>query len=154
ILTVPGRGYRFTAMVTADPADIEPPDPAAESAPHRTPPEMPPRHLAAILAADIAGYSRLMGLDQLATVRAREGHQAIMFPMIAATGGRIVNTAGDGLLAEFPSAQCAVSCAIAIQRRLAEGNRDVPADRCLLFRMGINEGDVIQVDDRSYGDVI
>src|SRR5271166_2767980 len=73
------------------------------------------RRLSAILAADIAGYSALMGADEARTVRDLKGHQAVVLPMIAELGGRIIDTAGDGILAEFPSVVNAVNCALAIQ---------------------------------------
>ena len=77
------------------------------------------RRLAAILAADIAGYSALMGADEARTVRDLKGHQAVVLPMIAEFGGRIIDTAGDGLLAEFASVVGAVDCAVAIQGKMA-----------------------------------
>jgi adenylate cyclase len=114
-----------------------------------TPPE---RRLAAILAADIAGYSRLMGRDEAATVRDLKGHQAVVLPMIGTFGGTIVDTAGDGILAAFPSAVRAVECAVAIQRTMDERNGSVPEDRRMLFRIGVNLGDVIHDETRIYGD--
>src|SRR2546428_10481117 len=88
------------------------------------------RKLAAILAADIAGYSALMGADEEATVRDLKGHQAVVLPMIGEHGGRVIDTAGDGILAEFASAVNAVKAALAIQRTMAERNADVdPARR-------------------------
>src|SRR5262249_22555865 len=80
------------------------------------------RRLAAILAADIAGYSALMGADEESTVRDFKAHQAIVLPMIAEHGGRIIDTAGDGILAEFSSVLGAVKCALAIQKTMAERN--------------------------------
>jgi adenylate cyclase len=79
-------------------------------------PESQSRRLAAILAADIAGYSALMGADEARTVRDLKAHQAVVLPMIGVFGGRIVDTAGDGILAEFPSIVNAVDCAVAIQQ--------------------------------------
>jgi hypothetical protein len=78
------------------------------------------RRLAAILAADIAGYSALMGADEARTVHDLKGHQAVVLPMIGEFGGRIIDTAGDGILAEFPSVVNAVQCAVAIQSKMAE----------------------------------
>jgi adenylate cyclase len=112
----------------------------------------PHRKLTAILAADLAGYSALMGADEDATVRDLKAHQAIILPMIAGHGGRIVDTAGDGILAEFASVVNAIECAVALQKTMAERNRESPADRHMLFRIGINLGDVIYDDARVYGD--
>ena len=113
-----------------------------------------PRRLAAILAADIAGYSRLMGEDDVATVRDLKGHQAAVLPLIAEFGGRIIDTAGDGILAEFPSAVGAVECAIRLQQVMVARNRDQPENRRMRFRVGINLGDVIHDEARIYGDGI
>ena len=112
------------------------------------------RRLAAILAADIAGYSRLMGEDEAATVRALKGHQAEVLPMVGDYGGRIIDTAGDGILAEFPSVVDAVECAIEIQKVMVRRNEGVPPNRRMQFRVGINLGDVIHDDVRIYGDGI
>jgi class 3 adenylate cyclase len=112
------------------------------------------RRLAAILAADVAGYSRLMGRDEEETVRELEAHQAAILPLIAKHGGSIVNIAGDGVVAQFPSAVRAVECAVAIQKIMAERNFDVPADRRMLLRIGVNLGDIIHDGTRSYGDGI
>jgi TolB-like protein/class 3 adenylate cyclase len=112
------------------------------------------RRLAAILAADVAGYSRLMEEAEDATVRDLKGHQAVILPLIGHHGGRIVDTAGDGILAEFPSVVGAVECAIEIQTTMATRNAGVPDHRCMLFRIGINLGDVIHDETRVYGDGI
>ena len=112
------------------------------------------RRLAAILAADIAGYSRLMGEDDVATVRDLKGHQAAVLPLVAEFGGRIIDTAGDGILAEFPSAVGAVECATRLQEVMGERNREIPAGRRMQFRVGINLGDVIHDEARIYGDGI
>ena len=112
------------------------------------------RRLAAILAADIADYSRLMGEDEAATVRDLKGHQAAILPLIARHGGRVIDTAGDGILAEFPSVIGATECAIEIQASMATRNEEVPAPRRMLFRIGLNLGDVIHDDTRIYGDGI
>lgn len=98
----------------------------------------PTRRLAAILAADIAGYSTLVGADEEGTVRALRGHQAATLPMIAEQGGRVIDTAGDGILAEFSSVLNAVRCAMAIQRVMASRNADVAPDKALSFRIGVN----------------
>src|SRR5262245_29803508 len=83
------------------------------------------RRLAAIRAADIAGYSALMGADEADTVRSLKEHQAVVLPMIKEHGGRVIDTAGDGILAEFGSVVNAAECAVAIQRTMAERNADV-----------------------------
>jgi adenylate cyclase len=110
------------------------------------------RRLAAILAADVAGYSALMGVDEARTVRDLKAHQAIVLPMIAEHGGRVIDTAGDGILAEFSSVVNAVECAVAIQRVMVLRNADFPLDRQMKFRIGVNLGDVIYDDARVYGD--
>src|SRR6201993_5230328 len=110
------------------------------------------RRLAAILAADVAGYSRLMGADESGTARNLRGHRAAIDPVIANHGGRIVKTTGDGILLEFPSIVAAVECAIAVQKLMARRNADVPVDRRMLFRIGINLGDVLIEGDDILGD--
>jgi adenylate cyclase len=110
------------------------------------------RRLAAILAADIAGYSALMGSDEARTVRDLKGHQSVVLPMVGEFGGRVIDTAGDGLLAEFPSVLNAVECAVAIQRKMVERNAAVEPERHMEFRIGINLGDVIYDNDRIFGD--
>jgi adenylate cyclase len=110
------------------------------------------RKLAAILAADIAGYSALMGADEGATVRDLKRHQAVILPIIGDHGGRVIDTAGDGILAEFGSVVNAVECAIAIQRAMTERNAQVEEPRRMPFRIGVNQGDVIQDEVRIYGD--
>src|SRR5262245_35701015 len=110
------------------------------------------RRLAAILAADIAGYSALMGVDDAGTVRNLKEHQAVILPMIPTHDGRVIDTAGDGILAEFGSVVNAVECAVAIQRVMAQRNADVVEASRMRFRMGINQGDVVFDDARIYGD--
>jgi len=112
------------------------------------------RRLAAILAADIAGYSRLMHEDESATVRDLKGHQSVILPLIGRHGGRIIDTAGDGIMAEFPSVIGATECAVEIQTLMAERNLQVPESRRMQFRIGINLGDVIHDETRIYGDGI
>jgi len=112
------------------------------------------RRLAAILAADIAGYSRLMSQDEAATVRDLKGHQAVVLPLVGRHGGRIIDTAGDGILAEFPSVIGATECAVEIQAVMAARNEHVPEQRRMLFRIGVNLGDVIHDETRIYGDGI
>src|SRR5262250_2203586 len=99
------------------------------------------RRLAAILAADIAGYSALMGADEEATVRDLKGHQDVVLPMIGQHGGRVIDTAGDGILAEVASAVNAVNAALAIQKTMAERNAAVDSTRRMQFRIGVNLGD-------------
>jgi len=101
------------------------------------------RRLAAIFAADVAGYSRLMSQDEVGTLRALAAHREIMDHFIAEHGGRIANTAGDSVLAEFPSLVDAVQCAVAVQERLAEANAGVAEDRVLRSRIGVHVGDVM-----------
>ena len=113
-----------------------------------------PRRLAAVLAADIAGYSRLMHADEAATVRDLKAHQSAVLPLIGRHGGRIIDTAGDGIMAEFPSVIGATECAVAIQTVMAERNAEVPESRRMQFRIGINLGDVIHDETRIYGDGI
>jgi TolB-like protein/class 3 adenylate cyclase/tetratricopeptide (TPR) repeat protein len=110
------------------------------------------RRLTAILAADVAGYSRLMGLDEAGTARTLHEHRAAVDPTVARYGGRIVKTTGDGLLLEFPSIVAAVDCAVAVQNLMRERNRDVPEERRMLFRIGINLGDVLIDGDDILGD--
>ena len=101
------------------------------------------RRLAAIFAADVAGYSRLMSQDEVGTLRALAAHREIMDHFIAEHGGRIANTAGDSVLAEFPSVVDAVQCAVAVQERLAEANAGVAEDLVLRSRIGVHVGDVM-----------
>jgi TolB-like protein/class 3 adenylate cyclase/cytochrome c-type biogenesis protein CcmH/NrfG len=112
------------------------------------------RRLAAILAADIAGYSRLMHEDEAGTVRDLKAHQGAVLPLIAQHGGRIIDTAGDGILAEFPSVIGAMECAVELQSVMAQRNERVPDTRRMQFRIGVNLGDVIHDDVRIYGDGI
>jgi adenylate cyclase len=112
------------------------------------------RRLSAILAADIAGYSVLMGTDEARTVRDLKGHQAVVLPMVGEFAGRIIDTAGDGILAEFPSVVNAVNCAVAIQSKMAERNAGIEPERRMQFRVGINIGDVVYDETRIYGDGI
>lgn len=115
-------------------------------------PERQSRRLAAILTADVAGYSALMGADDARTVRDLKRHQAVVLPMIVEFGGRIVDTAGDGILAEFASVMNALECAVAIQKNMAERNAAVEPARRMQFRIGVNIGDVIYDEVRIYGD--
>jgi len=108
--------------------------------------------LAAIVAADVAGYSRLMGLDEVGTARTLREHRAITDALVAKHGGRLVKTTGDGVLLEFPSVVDAVECAVAVQAVMAQRNEGVPADRQMLFRIGINLGDILIEGDDILGD--
>jgi adenylate cyclase len=111
------------------------------------------RRLTAILAADVAGYSRLMGADEVGTLRALQAHRgALIEPAIAEYKGRIVKTTGDGMLVEFPSVVDAVAFAVALQRGMAARNTDVRPERRIEFRIGINLGDVIAERDDIFGD--
>ena len=111
------------------------------------------RRLAAILVADVAGYSRLMGADEVGTLRALKAHRkALIDPLLAAHHGRIFKTMGDALLVEFASAVDAVACAVAIQRGMLARNVDLSADRRIELRAGINVGDVIVEGTDLYGD--
>ena len=111
------------------------------------------RRLAAILAADVAGYSRLMGVDEEATLAALKAYRRdLIDPKIAEHRGRIVKTTGDGVLVEFSSAVDAVRCAMEIQRVMAERSAAIPEDRRIEFRIGINIGDIIIDEGDIYGD--
>jgi adenylate cyclase len=113
----------------------------------------PRRRLAAIVAADVAGYSRLIGLDEEGTLETlREVRRDLVSPLLSEHGGRVANTAGDSLLLEFSSVVDAVRCALAVQRAMAERNADVPDERQLAFRVGINVGDVVSEGDDLLGD--
>jgi adenylate cyclase len=110
------------------------------------------RRLAAIMATDVVGYSRLMGEDEAGTARAVREHREAARPIIADLGGRIVKTMGDGLLLEFPSVVAAVECAIAIQKLMVERNTDAPPEKQILYRIGVNLGDVLIEGDDILGD--
>jgi TolB-like protein/class 3 adenylate cyclase/Flp pilus assembly protein TadD len=111
------------------------------------------RRLAAILAADVAGYSRLMGTDEAGTLsRLRAHRRELIDPNIAEHKGRIVKTTGDGMLVEFPSVVEAVSCAAEVQRGMAKRNADIPFEQRIEFRIGIHQGDIIVEDGDIFGD--
>src|SRR5271169_6500277 len=102
------------------------------------------RRLAAILAADVAGYSRLMGVDEEDTLERLKAHRRqLTDPKIKEHRGRIVKTTGDGMLVEFPSVVDAVRCAVEVQREMGLRNADAPADRRIELRIGINLDDII-----------
>jgi len=112
------------------------------------------RKLTAILSADVKGYSRLMGEDEVATVKTLTAHREAMTTLIQQQRGRVVDSPGDNLLAEFSSVVDAVQCAVEIQQILRAKNADLPENRRVVFRIGVNLGDVIVEGDRIYGDGI
>ena len=135
IQTVAGRGYRFVAPVT------------------RGEPAAPPRRLTTILAADVASYSRLMGADEEGTYERLKAHlQQLVNPTIEEHHGRIVKNTGDGMLVEFASVVDAVRCAAEVQRGMLDREPDVPDERRIRFRIGINLGDVIVENGDIFGD--
>jgi adenylate cyclase len=172
IKTVPRRGYLFAAPVTAPPrsaavgqtfagfsdrADQEyfaegaraPGSGLSSQLNHTT----AIRRLTAILAADVVGYSRLIGVDEGGTLQALKAIRAELFdPAIAAHNGRIVKTTGDGLLVEFSSVVDALRCATLLQERMAAHNEGLPADKRIEFRIGIHQGDVVVEDGDLFGD--
>jgi adenylate cyclase len=109
----------------------------------RTTPKHLGRRLAAILHADVKGYSRLLGEDEATTLRAVASHLELMRTLVGQHGGRAVGSRGDSLLAEFPSAVEAVQCAVEVQRELKVRNANLPPDRRVEFRIGINLGEVV-----------
>ena len=112
-----------------------------------------PRKLAAILAADVVGYSRLTGLDEEGTIkRLRKLRRELINPAVALHRGRVVKTTGDGILIEFPSVVDALRCALDVQRGMDGRNADVPADQRIEFRVGINVGDVVVEGEDLLGD--
>ena len=110
------------------------------------------RRLAAIVCADVAGYSRMMGADEAGTHAAFKAHRSAVYPVILNHGGRIVKNTGDGFLLEFPSIVGAIESAIAMQTLMAERNGHLPADRVMQFRLGVHMGDVIADEDEVFGD--
>jgi Predicted ATPase len=137
IVTIPGRGYRFTAQL----ASTDEGGPVIK------------QRLAAIMAADVAVYSRLMGADENATVIALDAARAVFKTRIGSTGGRVIDMAGDSLLVVFETATGAVSTALAIQDELRSLVAEVSEDRRMLFRIGVHLGDVIEkADGTVYGD--
>src|SRR6476619_6198152 len=101
------------------------------------------RRLAAIVCADVAGYSRMMGADEAGTHAAFKAHRSAVYPVILNHGGRLVKNTGDGFLLEFPSIVGALECAMAVQTLMAERNSELPADRVMQFRLGVHMGDVM-----------
>ena len=137
--TVPKRGYLFAAE--AVPAETTAPTPRVE------------RRLAAILAADIVGYSRLIEQDEAATLAAIKGlREQAIDPLLAEHKGRIVKLMGDGAIVEFASVVDAVACAVAVQKAVADRQAKTPADRRIVFRIGVNLGDVVVEGDDLLGD--
>jgi adenylate cyclase len=110
------------------------------------------RRLAAIVCADVAGYSRMMGLDEAGTHAAFKAHRGAIYPIILNHGGRIVKNTGDGFLLEFSSVVGATEASIAIQTLMAERNNQLPIDRTMHFRLGIHMGDVMADEDEVFGD--
>ena len=110
------------------------------------------RKLAAILSADVAGYSRLMGADETGTLAILSAHREVIDELIRQRSGRIASTAGDSILAEFPSVMEAVQCGVEIQQAMAARNAEVPEERKMLLRIGINVGDVMVKDEDIFGD--
>src|ERR1700738_1737481 len=110
------------------------------------------RRLAAIVCADVAGYSRMMGADEAGTHATFKAHRSAIYPIVLNHGGRVVKNTGDGFLLEFPSVVGAIESAIAVQALMAERNNHLPADRLMQFRLGIHMGDVIADEDEVFGD--
>src|SRR5439155_572037 len=110
------------------------------------------RKLTAILSADVKGYSRLMGEDEEATIRTLTAYREVMTTLIQQHRGRVIDSPGDNLLAEFVSVVDAVRCAVEVQRDFKTRNADLPAHRKMEFRIGINLGDVVVEGERIYGD--
>ena len=113
------------------------------------------RRLAAILAADVAGYSRLMGADEEGTHERLKAHlRDLIEPKIAEHRGRVVKNTGDGLLAEFPSVVDAIRCAVEVQRGMAERNATMPTANRVEFRIGVHQGDVVIEESDIFGDAV
>ncbi|WP_042777675.1 adenylate/guanylate cyclase domain-containing protein [Sinorhizobium fredii] len=113
------------------------------------------RRLAAIMAADVVGYSRLIEQNEASTLAAlKERRRTILAPLVAHHHGRIVKVMGDGVLVEFGSAVNAVACAVELQHRMAEANDGLPEDRKVVLRIGINLGDVVVDGGDLYGDSV
>src|SRR5271155_5273784 len=110
------------------------------------------RKLAAIMAIDVVGYSRLMGEDEAGTARAVRGHRDAARPLVAGRGGRIVKTMGDGLLLEFPSVVDAVECAVTIQKLMVERNAETLDSKRIVYRIGVHLGDVLMEGDDILGE--
>jgi class 3 adenylate cyclase len=105
--------------------------------------------LAAILAADVVGYSRLMGEDEAGTAKIVRERREAATPIVRSFGGRLVKTTGDGVLLEFPSVVAAVECAIAIQKMMTDRNAAIPEAKRMLYRVGVNLGDIL-IEARTF----
>ena len=110
------------------------------------------RKLTAVFSADVAGYSRLMGEDEAATLTTLEAYKEVLFVLIKQHRGRVVSSPGDNVLAEFASVVDAVQCGVAVQKEIETRNTELPESRRMQFRIGINLGDVIEEADSIYGD--
>ena len=110
------------------------------------------RRLTAILSADVVGYSRLMGEDETATVDTITNYREIIAELIQQHRGRMVDSPGDNILAEFASVVDAAQCSVSVQKEIQARNTELPVTRRMLFRIGINLGDVIEEGERIYGD--
>src|ERR1700746_2239470 len=114
--------------------------------------EVREQRLAAIVCADIAGYSRMMLADEAGTHASFKAHRSAIYPIILNHGGRLVKKTGDGFLLEFPSIVGAIEGAVATQSMMADRNNHLPADRVMQFRLGVHMGDVIADEDEVFGD--
>jgi adenylate cyclase len=111
--------------------------------------------MAAVLAADVVGYTHLMCSDEALTYESYKSHRReLIDPMVASHGARVIKSTGDGFLAEFPSASAAVRCALLMQLSMAERNRDVSADRRIVFRIGLSYGRIIAETNDIYGEEV
>src|SRR5262245_33852172 len=110
------------------------------------------RRLAAIMCADVAGYSRLVRADEASALRLLTAHRSLTDRLISEYSGRIANTAGDGVIAEFPSSADAVQCALAIQEKLTISNEQIAEDRRMYFRIGVHVGEVMVNNGDILGD--
>lgn len=110
------------------------------------------RKLSAILSADVKGYSRLMGEDELATIETLKNYREIMAALINRFQGRVVDSPGDNVLAGFSSVVDALDCSVEIQKELKQKNEQLPENRRMEFRIGVNLGDVVEDGERIYGD--
>ena len=111
------------------------------------------RRLTTILAADVVGYSRLMAADEVATIERLKACRVVIRGLVRQHGGRVVDDVGDNLLADFPSVVDAVACAVAVQKELAASrDEELPTEQQMLFRIGVNLGDVVVDEERIYGD--
>src|SRR6201990_2483597 len=110
------------------------------------------RRLAAIVCADVAGYSRMMGADEEGTHAIFKAHRSAIYPIILNHGGRLVKNTGDGFLLEYPSVVGALQSSIEIQSLMAERNAQLPSDRLMQFRLGVHMGDVMADENEVFGD--